>query len=67
MGLKRSCTQYLEVFKEYNFLWENSRSDELQAFCAKKRPLEDYEAEIEKYDKTIKSIDALSAYRVIGT
>eukprot|EP00698_Gefionella_okellyi_P008565 TRINITY_DN2129_c0_g1_i1.p1 TRINITY_DN2129_c0_g1~~TRINITY_DN2129_c0_g1_i1.p1 ORF type:complete len:4495 (+),score=1467.97 TRINITY_DN2129_c0_g1_i1:46-13530(+) len=67
MGLKRSCSQFLEIFKEYQYLWEGSRTEEMAKWNAGKHALDEYEQQIEKYDRVGKAIDAIVSYRVIGS
>jgi len=66
-GLQRSCQAFVEMFDRYQYLWKLSRSEELEKFLARNPNIDDYEREIEKYERATKELETLPLFRIVGS
>eukprot|EP00698_Gefionella_okellyi_P008566 TRINITY_DN2129_c0_g2_i1.p1 TRINITY_DN2129_c0_g2~~TRINITY_DN2129_c0_g2_i1.p1 ORF type:complete len:4490 (+),score=1324.74 TRINITY_DN2129_c0_g2_i1:457-13926(+) len=67
MGLRRSIDNFLKQFDDYAYLWRDSKTEAMEKFAAVEPTIDDYEQQLEKYDRCMKDIDSLAPFRVIGS
>ena len=65
-GVKRQVHEYLHTFVKYDYLWRDDKKAAYDAFMAMNPSLEDFEAELKKYDMVEQEIMRIPEKHNIG-
>ena len=65
-GTKRQVLEYLHTLSKYDYLWRDDKKAAYEAFMAKNPSLEDFEAELRKYDTVESEINRIPDKHNIG-
>jgi len=65
-GVKRQVYEYLHTFVKYDYLWKDSKKEAYEKFMAANPSLEDFEAELKKYDLVEQEIMRIPQKHNIG-
>ena len=65
-GVKRQVHEYIHTFVKYDYLWRDDKKAAYDAFMAMNPSLEDFEAELKKYDMVEQEIMRIPEKHNIG-
>lgn len=66
-GLKQEVYDYLQTFRQHDYLWKDNKQEAYAAFMKQRPTLEDFEGELKKYMAVEQQISAINAFHNIGS
>lgn len=65
-GVKKSVSDYLKTYENYEWLWKSDKDIQYQKFTAKSPILEDYESQLRYFGQIQKDIETAGSIHIIG-
>eukprot|EP00762_Andalucia_godoyi_P000483 ANDGO_03248.mRNA.1 Dynein gamma chain len=66
-GLKQQVYEYLQTFRQYDYLWKDNKQEAYSEFMKNQPTLEDFEGELKKYMAIEQQIVAINPSHTIGS